>query len=56
MVRPPIFYENIFRDMGLGIVHMEDYPEYDTEDGHMINAERVWLLQETQANYLSEQS
>ena len=49
-------YENIFSDMGLRVVHCEDYDEYDTEDGHSISAERVWLLQGPEEDYNSEQS
>ena len=56
MVRPVAFYENIFRDMGLGVAHCEDYPEYEAEPGYSMYQERVWLLQETEANYYSEQS
>ena len=56
MVRPAAFYENIFRDMGLGVVHSEDYPEYEAEPGLSIYQERVWLLQETEAKCYSEPS
>ena len=45
-VRPASFYENIFKDLYLGVVHFEDFPEYSADDTHDIHAERVWLLQE----------
>ena len=37
VVRPPSFYENIFKDMDLDIVFREDYPSYPADKTRMIH-------------------
>ena len=54
--RPAQFYEDIFRDLGLDVVHSKDYRTYATGDGFTISEERVWILQESSLSYYSKRA
>ena len=47
LVRPAEWYETLFKDLCLDVISRRDYESYMANKNYEINAERVWLLQES---------
>ena len=45
-IKPPGYYETIFRELDIEIIAEWTYPAYPADRDTMINAQKVWVLRE----------